>query len=126
MFDPFDPKHAGGFKRRKSSEVAFERKQWNERIDKHFSRALEELGRPEYVMTTTIWDAIEGCQESNLPRQTLARNAPAAMQRLGYEKMTNDNSKYGRWNFEWGTAIIYRKQGAKSLDRWEVKDGRVV
>lgn len=122
MFDPFDPQHANVRQRRKHSEVVFDRKQWIERVDNHFRRAMEDLGWPEYVRGPDIWDHAESCADSNLPRQTLVRNARKSMERLGYEKMPNPASGDGRWNFEWGTAVIYRRSGSKSLDRWEVKD----
>ena len=122
MFDPFDERNRDKQKRRKSSEVEFDRKQWGERVENHFARSLEELQWPEYVKATDLWDCVERNQSTNLPRTSLVRNAPLAMEKLGYEKMLNPRSKDGRWNFSFGPAVVYRKKGSPMLDKWGVKD----
>ena len=122
MFDPFDERTRDKQKRRKPSEVVFDKKQWSLRIENHFRRALEEMQWPEYVRAPDIWDHAERCPDTNLPKQTLARNSLKAMEGLGYEKMLNPKSGDGRWNFEFGPAVVYRRKGAPMLDRWGVKD----
>lgn len=122
MFDPFDMKHHCAARRRKPGEVAFEKRQWEERVAANLRRAIEHLECPEYVKFIDVLDAADELPETNLPRATLTRNAVKAMKTVGYEKMPNPRSKDGRWQFEWGTAVIYRRSGAKILDKWEVKD----
>lgn len=122
MFDPFDMKHHGAVRRRKAGEVAFEKKQWQERVGNNFRRALDAMGNPEYVKFIDVLDAAEQHPDVNLPRHTLQRNAILGMKSVGYEKMNNPRSKDGRWQFEWGAAVIYRRSDAKMLDKWEVKD----
>ena len=122
MFDPFDERNRDKQKRRKSSEVKFDKKQWRERVENHFRRSMEELQWPEYVKATDIWDCVERNPSSNLSRQVLVRNSLLAMEALGYTKMLNPRSGDGRWNFSFGPAVVYCKKGSPMLDKWGVKD----
>ncbi len=108
-------------RRRKSAEVAFEQKQWQERLDAHFARALEAMGSPEYFKLADVLWHIDESAETSIERSSLRRNATAALQRLGCEKMLNPNASDGRWNFEFGAAFVFCKKGCPILDRWGVK-----
>jgi hypothetical protein len=122
VYDPFDPKHANPVKRRKPREVAFDKKQWQERIDRHFTRALDELEWPEYVQSNWVTNAINGCSETNLPFVTVVRNFRKAMERLGYAKVVNPASKDGRWEDCGERFSVYGKKGSAKADRGVLSD----
>ncbi len=122
MFDPFDPKHANPVKRRKPRELLFDRKQWLERIDRHFSRALDELEWPEYVQSNWITNTINDCSETNLPPNTISRNFRSAMERLGYVKVVIPANKNGRWEDCGERFVVYGKEGSAKADRQVLSD----
>ena len=122
MFDPFDPRHANPVKRRKPREVLFDKKQWLDRIDRHFSRALDSLDWPEYVQSNWITNAVNECEDTNLPLNTIARNFPGAMERLGYVKVVNPATKDGRWEDCGERFVVYGKKGHGNADRAVLAD----
>jgi hypothetical protein len=119
MFDPFDDRHRDKQKRRKSSEVAFEKRTWDERVANHFKRSMEELGWPDYVRSADIWDCVERSEDSNLDRSGLIRKAASSMESLGYERMTNPKCVSGMWHFGRSVCVVYKRKGLPLLDKWD-------
>jgi len=105
----FDDSFKAKRSRRKSSEVAFQKKQWEERVDKHFKRALEKLKWPDYVDTETMGFIMLNDDENNLPIQTLRRNFRSSMKRLGYVKNLNSRTKDGRFYINSLLVFAYKK-----------------
>ncbi len=119
-FNPFDERHLNKQKKRKSSEVVYEQKQWEERIDKHFRRVLEILEWPDYVSSEQI-TSMMFMEEMNVPFEALRRNFPAAMDRLEYTKLKNPKTKDGRWKFGCMFVFAYRKKSSPEIERHELK-----
>lgn len=120
-FDPFDERLRNKVKRRKPEEVAADQRNWNDRIDKHFVRALCEYGNPDYIESAILFHFFEYDGEANLPASVLKRNTKAAMERLGYEKMMNENSKNGRWKLDGEFTFVYAKRGSPKISGNELK-----
>lgn len=121
-FDPFDPKHGCSVKRRKSREVLFDRRQWIERVDRHFSRAMESLGWPEFVQSNWVTTAINDHEGTNIPVNALYRNFVSAMERCGYVKVENPDAKDGRWEDCGERFSVYGKSGLAVVDRAALSD----
>jgi hypothetical protein len=125
-FDPFDDRHRDKPKRRKSSEIAFEKKQWEERIDNHFRRAMDEMKKPDgewptYVQSTSVIYWTQYSQETNLPERVLRRHTTRSMGVLGYERVMNPDSKEGRFRVGEEKFFLFVKRGAPMIVKEEIK-----
>lgn len=121
VFDPFDEKHRDKPKRRKAHEVEFEKKQWQERLDNHFKRAMEEFGWPNYVQSNSILNTIVSQEETFLGERMLRRHTESSMRRLGWVKVSNPKSKDGRWKACGEYFFVYSKSGMEKVGRIELK-----
>jgi len=121
MFDPFDERLRDKIKRRKPEEVVADKRNWCDRIDNHFRRAMDELEWPDYVDSECIHFLIDNNAETNLGKEVLKCNFRAAMDRLGYEKFMNEKSKDGRWKFGDCFVFVYSKRGSARIGKLELK-----
>lgn len=119
-FNPFDERHLNKQKKRKPSEVVYEQKQWEDRIDKHFRRVLENLDWPDYVSSEQITSMLF-MEEMTVPFEALRRNFPGAMDRLEYDKLKNPKTKDGRWSFGKIFTFAYKKRSAPEIEKTELK-----
>ena len=125
-FDPFDEKHRDKVKRRKPSEIAFEKKQWEERIDNHFRRSLDDIANgaaewPTYVQSSVLIYWTQYNTNTNLPERLLRLHTERSMGVLGYHKMENPCSKDGRFKLGEDRFFLYAKSGAPKIGKAEVK-----
>jgi hypothetical protein len=121
MFDPFDEKHRDKRKRRKPNEVEFDNQQRQERLDKHFKRAMKDFGWPNYVQSNSILNAMAFSEERNLSERLLRYNFESAMNRLGWVKVPNPKSKDGRWSACGENFFVYSKRGMEKVEKSELK-----
>ena len=126
-FDPFDDKHRDKVKRRKPSEIAFEKKQWEERIDNHFRRAMDDIANgadawPAYTQSTLVLYWTQYNAKTNLPERVLRRHITRSMGVLGYEKVLNSGSKDGRFQLGEDKFFLFVKRGAPMIGKTEIKN----
>lgn len=119
-FDPFDERHRDKVKRRKPAEIAYDKRCWEERVDNHFRKALDRLNWPDYVASDTLFQELSFV-DWNLPPTSLKRHFPAALERLGYVKSVNKNSKDGRWSFQHLNFFMYKKRNLPDVEKHELK-----
>lgn len=119
-FDPFDERHRNKQRRRSSAEVSYDKRTWNDRVDKHFRNVLETLEWPDYVSSEQI-TAMLFMDEMTVPYDALRRNFPAAMERLEYSKLANPKTKDGRWKIGGMFIFAYHKKNSPTLERSELK-----
>lgn len=120
-FDPFDEKHRDPVKRRKPSEVAFEKKEYENRIDSHFKRALDCFGNPKYVSSESILDFFLSDEDRSLDWFVLRRNLKASFARLGYAKVVNEKAKSGLFNLAYCITCVYSRVSPENIDLNELK-----
>lgn len=125
-FDPFDERHRDKVKRRKPSEIAFEKKQWEERIDNHFRRSMDELKNSEgkwldYVQSNWLIDIAFRSEETNLPDRVLRVHTERSMRALGYIKMLNPCAKDGRWRNLNEHFFVYRMETSPIIGKEKLK-----
>lgn len=119
-FDPFDERHRDKVKRRKPSEVEYDRRCWRERVDAHFKKVLDQFGWPDYVESSAIYQELNYI-DWNLEPTSLKRHMKDSLERLGYDKMTNENSKDGRWKTPCGYTFVYFKRGLPRIGKRQLK-----
>lgn len=124
-FDPFDDRNRDKQKRRKRSEIEFEKKQWEDRIDNHFRRAMDDITNgatewPTYVQSTSVIYWTQYNQETNLPERVLRRHTTRSMGVLGYEKVLNTESKEGRFRVGEEKFFLFAKRGAPRIGKEEI------
>lgn len=122
MFNPFDDRHRDPVKRRKSAEVAYDKRVWEERVRKHLSRALERLPGNGYVLLMHIKMEIEDSPETTLAYSAMRKHVQKQMDELGYAKMLNPKSKDGRWKTLYGFTFAYRLKSAPDVNLRALKD----
>ena len=120
-FDPLDERNRDKRTRRKSSEVEFEKKQWRERVESHFRRAIESLQNPEVVDTETIRFMIENDPKTNLNFLTLRRTFEKSMVALNYVKLFNPGTKDGRFKISGSFVFVYCTQNHRLLRKFDKK-----
>lgn len=125
-FDPFDDRHRDKPKRRKPSEVAFEKKQWEERIDNHFRRALNDIKGenaewPAYTQSSLLIYWTQYNPETNLPERVLRRHITRSMGVLGYKRVLNPENKEGRFRVGDEKFFLFAKVDAPALSKVEIK-----
>ena len=121
MFDPFDERNRDKQKRRKSSEVEFDKKQWSERLDNHFRRAMDALDWPDFVQSNWLLNEMASNEETNMSDRMLRRHVESAMKRLGWVKILNPKSKDGRWSNCGENFFVYGKEGTTNVGKSELK-----
>jgi hypothetical protein len=121
MFDPFDDRTREKIKRRKTSEVVEDNNAWQERVDSHFRRALNELEWPDFTDSDVMLMLMECNPETNVCKGVLKRNFLRSMGRLGYEKFTSESNKSGRWKIGSTWTVVYFKRGTARIERHELK-----
>jgi len=122
MFNPFDDRHRDPVKRRKSAEVAYDKRVWEERVRKHLSRALERLPSNGYVLLMHIKMEIEDSPETTLAYSAMRKHVQKQMDELGYVKMLNPRSKDGRFMMPYGFTFAYRLKAMQDVDVRALKD----
>ncbi|HEY6020010.1 MAG TPA: hypothetical protein VIY48_08950 [Candidatus Paceibacterota bacterium] len=125
-FDPFDERHRDKVKRRKRSEIEFEKKQWEERIDNHFRRSMDEMKRPDgewpdYVQSNWLLQVVCFSPETNLPETVLRPHTERSMGALGYTKMLNPCAKDGRFRSLNEHFFVYRRVTAPIIGKAQLK-----
>jgi len=121
MFDPFDERNRDKQKRRKPSEVEFDRKQRVERLDNHFRRAMDALDWPDFVQSNWLLNEMSTNEATNMTDRMLRRNVESAMKRLGWVKILNPKSKDGRWSNCGENFFVYGKEGMANVVKSELK-----
>lgn len=121
MFDPFDERNREKVKRRSSADVVADNKAWQDRIDNHFRRALEEMEWPEWIDSDIMFMLINSNPETNVGKGVLRRNFRASMEHLGYDKFTSESNKSGRWKVGATWTVVYFKRGTARIEKHELK-----
>lgn len=124
-FDPFDEKHRDKPKRRKPSEIAFEKKQWEERIDSHFRRAMDDIANggewPDHVQSTVVIYWTQCNPNTNLPERVLRRHITRSMGVLGYKRVLNTENKEGRFRVGDEKFFLFSKVDAPAISKVEIQ-----
>ena len=124
FFDPFDEKHRDKRTRRSSSQVAFDKKQWTERLDRHFERAIATLNKPKFAQSNVLLMTILSCPETNINERSIRYSTAGSMSRLGYRKVLNSGSKDGRWKACGESFFVYTsdlEERTKEFGKMELK-----
>lgn len=125
-FDPFDERHRDKVKRRKPHEIAFEKKAWEERIDNHFRRAMDEMKNNDgewrdYVQSNWLLQMMLQAPETNLPERILRLHTERSMGVLGYTKMLNPCAKDGRFRSLNEHFYVYRRKTSPEIGKEKLK-----
>lgn len=134
MFDPFDERHRNRSKRRKSEDVKAERADLDRRFKACFEKALAAVAEmyagfegsdetPVYVQTHDLFTNYFSVRDDiEFGSDSLKRITRRFMGELGYERMDNPDSKDGRWRSEFQISYVYKKIGAPTIGRKELKE----
>lgn len=107
-------------KRRRSAVVREEKDAWQREIDSTFKSALNALEHPEYVGSNTLYMLAQSADEG-IGGEFIRMNMQKSMDRLGYTKVINKESKDGRWKFCGLKFFVYRKKDAPIPAKNELK-----
>lgn len=117
MFDPFDEKHRDKVARRKPSEIAFERKTWQGKMDRTLQKAIEELGSPRYVQSNWLLNLVGVGEESPVSEQIIRVNFARIMGRLGWIPLLNVRAKNGRWWNAGESFYVFCIKGCEKIEK---------
>lgn len=103
--------------RRRSAVVREEKAAWQREIDDAFKAVITELEWPDYIGSHSLAQAYA----EGIGPEFFRMNMQKSMARIGYTRVSNPDSKDGRWKFCGMKFFIYRKNDAPNPTKNELK-----
>jgi hypothetical protein len=118
-FSPFSDDSGEPRRRRKPDEIALARKSWEKKLDDRVRECLEMAGNPGIVSAEQLLNSciyMHEMEESVPMRSVIRMNLSKIMERIGYAKLNNPNTKDGRWQVGKIFTTVYGKAILRSND----------